>query len=112
MNYGEWMAILEFLEEHNDSGKREICRCSQCDGTYVHDRAYVNSDGDFVISRDTLSSLLDEFKYSDSFSFNHQTKEFGRYFAKYWDAAQGPNAKAGIQEEDRIMKSLVKKEYE
>lgn len=109
MMNGEWNAVLQFLESQNNRGNECVCRCCQCTGTYTHRRAYINDDGDFVLSEDTLSTLLEDFKWTEDFKQNGMDEsKWGRWFTQYWQAAKkyGPT-----EEENRIKRSLVKKEY-
>jgi hypothetical protein len=110
MNHGTWMAILTYLEEANDEGKQEICRCSQCDVTYKYNRAYINDDGDFVLSQSTLSSLLEDYKNDDGHLFNmYKTAgPMGRYVQIY---KRNQEINGSNEEENRLGSSLVKKEY-
>ena len=109
MNNGEWNAILTYLEEKNNNGKEEICRCSQCNGTFKYDRAYINDDGDFVISQDTLRSLLIDARdnYEKLFTVNaSDLSKAGSCFAKYWQKEMETNT-----EDARLQSALAKREY-
>lgn len=103
MNFGKWTSVLEFLKDKNEAGKYSICHCSQCNGTYVHHRAYINDDGDFVLSEDTLQKLLDEFKYSTDFDVSSDDSKKGFYFARH--------NSLGPKRYDEVIRSLVKHEY-
>lgn len=108
MTSGEWNAVLQFLEESNNRGRELICRCSQCNGTYVKHRAYINSDGDFVLSQDTLNKLLDDFKCTKDFEHGLDKDKWGYWFAKY---DRGCKDIGWSAEEHRNIRALVKKEY-
>lgn len=107
MNHGEWQAILQFLEAKNDSGRECICRCSQCTGTYVKHRAYLNDEGDFVLSEDTLMKLLSDFKYTSMFDNKGSPEKNGYWFQKYWSNVSTDLTK----EEERVKNALIRKEY-
>lgn len=109
MTHGEWQAVLQYLEEKNNSGRQCICHCSQCTGTYTKHRAYINSDGDFVLSKDTLMSLLSDYKYTISFDRRLDPDKSGYYFNRYWNNGK----KDGFStEERRVIAALVKMEYD
>lgn len=110
MNNGEWNAVLQFLESENNRGNECICRCSQCTGTYTHRRAYINEDGDYVLSSDTLNNLLEDYKWTDNFQHNGQDEsKWGHWFVRYWQAAKKDGS---LTEENRVKQSLVKREYD
>jgi hypothetical protein len=112
ITYGVWMAIMEFFKDQNEEGRQCICNCGGggCNGTYTNSRAYINEDGDFVLSEHTLQKLLEDYKYTDSFDMNSksQNKSGGFYFQRYWTKIVGLNK----ENPDDIFKELVKKEYQ
>lgn len=109
MTIGMWEAILQFLEYENDRGKECFCHCGQCHGSYSYHRAYINSEGDFVLSQSTLQFLLEEYKSGKNFESGTDPSKHGYWYAKYWDAA----TRNGLShEENRVRQLLVRKDYE
>ena len=103
-------AILQFMEEKNNLGKKKN-DCPNCDNCYTYNRAYINQDGDYVFSKDTLTELLDVYKYSKK--FEPRTSGLGdSYYEKYLDSLDADGNKDGfILPEDLVRTILVKKEY-
>lgn len=101
LNVGQWLSFLLFLVEQNQRGRTSNCDCSQCNGSYSQHRAYINQDGDFVLSEDTLMSVI-----SDTHAF---LKTEGWYHQKFLQQMKQVGVTAV---EQAAKKELVKIEYE